>query len=278
MTRASSVGFTEVADGVYVLRYPVLDVNVTLVTGDGHALLVDTLSTDRQARQLAEAARRITRAPWTIVNTHHHFDHCFGNATLVSDGQDIWAEEETVAVLSQQAETVRRYAYEAYAESNPDFATELAQVRVLPPGRVVRHEATVTVGGRPVILRHLGRGHTAGDLVVQVPDADVVVAGDLVEQGAPPSFEDAYPLEWPETVARLRSLLGPDTVVVPGHGAVVDQEFVARQHAELTELAWLIRDAHRVGAPVETVVDRAPFDRQTTLTAARRGYRQLEQG
>src|SRR5690606_18535226 len=150
VTRASSVGFTEVADGVYVLRYPVLDVNVTLVTGDGHALLVDTLSTDRQARQLAEAARRITRAPWTIVNTHHHFDHCFGNATLVSDGQDIWAEEETVAVLSQQAETVRRYAYEAYAESNPDFATELAQVRVLPPGRVVRHEATVTVGGRPV--------------------------------------------------------------------------------------------------------------------------------
>ena len=44
--------FTEVADGVYVLRYPVLDVNVTLITADGRALLVDTLSTDRQARAL----------------------------------------------------------------------------------------------------------------------------------------------------------------------------------------------------------------------------------
>jgi glyoxylase-like metal-dependent hydrolase (beta-lactamase superfamily II) len=267
--------FTEVADGVYVLRYPVLDVNVTLITADGRALLVDTLSTDRQARALAEAARRVTTDPWTIVNTHHHFDHCFGNATLAVDGRDIWAYEETVALLSQQAATLPQQVSEEYAAQDPDFAAELAQVRVLAPQRVVHRETTVTVSGRPVVLRHLGRGHTAGDLVVQVPDADVVIAGDLIEQGAPPSFDDSYPLEWPQTVARLQTLLGPDTVVVPGHGAVVDRKFVEQQQAELTDLAQLIRDGHRAGAPIETVADRAPFGRQAALSAARRGYRQL---
>ena len=73
--------FVEVADRVHVLRDPLLHVNVTLVVGDGAALLVDTLSTAGQARELAEAARAVTPHPWTIVNTHHHFDHCFGNAT-----------------------------------------------------------------------------------------------------------------------------------------------------------------------------------------------------
>ena len=60
---ATGTGFVEVADGVHVLRYPVLDVNVTLVVGDGEALLVDTLSTAAQARELAAAARRVTDQP-----------------------------------------------------------------------------------------------------------------------------------------------------------------------------------------------------------------------
>ena len=61
-------------------------------------------------------------------------------------------------------------------------------------------------GGRVGRLRHAGRGHSAGDLValVAVLDADVAVVGDLVEQGGPPRFDDAYPLEWPDTLAALQ--------------------------------------------------------------------------
>ena len=51
-----------------------------------------------------------------------------------------------------------------------------------------------------VVLRHLGRGHTDHDVVAHVPDTGVVFAGDLVEQGAPPGFEDSYPLDWPATL------------------------------------------------------------------------------
>jgi glyoxylase-like metal-dependent hydrolase (beta-lactamase superfamily II) len=271
-----SVRFHEVAEGVHVLRYPVLDVNVTLVVGDGEALLVDTLSTAAQADELSAAMRRVTAHPLTIVNTHHHFDHCFGNATLAGDeGWPIWGHEEAATLLRERAAALQREWYERWLPTHPELAAGLAEVRVLPPNSTVHLAADLDVGGRAVALRHPGRGHTAGDLVVHVPDADVVVAGDLIEEGGPPSFDDAYPLEWPEAVAAVHRLIGPATVVVPGHGALVDAAFVHRQHDELTALAWLIRDGHADGAPAEAVAAKAPFGAAAALPAVRRGYAEL---
>lgn len=267
--------FREVADRVYVLRYPVLDVNVTLVEGDGAALVVDTLSTPAQAGELAGAIRTVTRYPLTIVNTHHHFDHCFGNATLTGDADTVWAHEAAAAHLREEGERWRREGYEEYLSSAPELAAGLAEATILPAGRTVRAGATLDVGGRPVLLRHLGRGHTDGDLVVLVPDADAVLAGDLVEESGPPGFGDAYPLEWPETVAALAHLIGPASLVVPGHGAPVDRAFVLAQHAALTELDWLIRDGHADGAPAGAVAARAPFGPAAALVAVRRGYAEL---
>ena len=131
------------------------------------------------------------------------------------------------------------------------------------------------LGGRTLELRHLGRGHTDGDLVVIVPDADVTVAGDLVEQGGPPAFGDSYPVEWPETVAALRGPMTAATLVVPGHGTPVDVDFVRAQHDELTALAWLIREGHADGAPPDAVAARAPFGAAAALTAVTRGYAEL---
>lgn len=271
-----TVRFTEVADRVFVLRHPVLDVNVTLVVGAGEALIVDTLSTARQAATLAGAARVVTADPWTVVNTHHHFDHCFGNATLAVAGRAVWAHEEAVVLLREQAEQMRRTYVGQWRHSQPQLADDLAAVRVLLPSHTFHAEQLLRVGGRDVVLRHLGRGHTAGDVVVQVPDADVLVAGDLVEQGAPPDFDDAYPLEWPETVAALIRLAGPATTVVPGHGSVVDREFVRAQHDELTALSWSIREGHADRAPPEAVAARSPFGPQAALPAVRRGYAELD--
>jgi len=268
--------FTEVAAGVYVLRYPVLDVNTTLIVGHGAALLVDTLSTEAQAQELAEAVRRVTPHPWTVVNTHHHFDHTFGNAVFAKEpGCAIWGHEEAVALLRDHAEELRRGACEAFSDEAPGFADQLAAVTIVPPNRTTHLESTLDIGGRTVVLRHLGRGHTRGDLIVQVPDADLIVAGDLVEESGPPGFHDSYPLRWPEAVAALLRLTGPDTTVVPGHGAVVDRDFVARQHGDLTALAWLIREEDINGSPPEKVARHAPFGYEAALVAVRRGYAEL---
>ncbi|MGN9812438.1 MBL fold metallo-hydrolase [Micromonospora sp. BQ11] len=269
--------FVEVADRVHVYREPLLRVNVTLVVGDGAALLVDTLSTAGQAAALAEAARAVTPHPWTLVNTHHHFDHCFGNATLAADPpRPVYAHERAAAALREHPDRLRREAYEEMREEHPTLAGELADTALLPPTHTVHSETVLDVGGRRVVLRHPGRGHTDADLVVHVPDADVLVAGDLVEQSGPPAFEESYPLQWPDTVAELLRTLTPATVVVPGHGETVDAAFVRAQHAQLVELAWLIRAGHTGGAPPERVAAEAPFGARPALHAARRGYAELD--
>lgn len=268
--------FTEVGDRVYVLRQPLLDVNVTLVVGDGAALVVDTLSTAGQAAELVAAARDLTPDPFVVVNTHHHFDHCFGNHTLAADPAcPVYAHPLTLERLRDQPELVRRQAYDEVLPAEPALATEVARTRILAPTHPVPYEATLDVGGRPVLLRHLGRGHTDGDLVVQIPDADVLVAGDLIEESGPPAFEDAYPLEWVETVAALLRLSTPASVVVPGHGAVVGPDFVRAQHEDLAALAWLIRDGDADHSPAEQLARHAPFGPEVALTAVRRGYAEL---
>ncbi len=260
----------EIADRVYVLRYPVLDVNTTLIVGDGAALVVDTLATPSQARTLTEAVRRITPHPWSVVNTHHHFDHAYGNQAFGDCA--IWGHEETAQQLSDVTPRFLGALHDEWEPSEPDLAAELLDVTVVPPNRVLKDAATVDVGGRPVQLRYFGRGHTAGDLVVHVPRT-CLLAGDLVEEGAPPGFDDSYPLEWPHTVAELLHLA--DGPVVPGHGAVVDHAFVKAQHDDLSRLAWLIRDGHADDAPPAEVARQAPFDPQAALVAVRRGYAEL---
>jgi glyoxylase-like metal-dependent hydrolase (beta-lactamase superfamily II) len=268
-------GFVEIQNEVYLLRYPVLDVNVTLVVGDGRALLVDTLSTDAQAGTLAEEVRRVTGAPLILVNTHHHYDHCFGNRVLADAGTPVWGHEAAAAELRERGTAWQRAWVAEWAEADPEFAAALAAVDIRPPDRTVQRSSTVDVGGRVVELTHYGRGHTVGDLVVRIPDADLVVAGDLVEESGPPDFTDGYPLEWPDTLAALLPVLTPATVVVPGHGAPVGRDFVAAAHKDLSALDWLIREGDADGAPAEAVAGRAPFGPAAALTAVRRGYAEL---
>ncbi|NUT36108.1 MAG: MBL fold metallo-hydrolase [Hamadaea sp.] len=285
------IAFAEQADRVYVAVEPQVRVNVSLIVGDGAALLVDTLSHDRQAQELLAAVRAVTPAPLIVVNTHHHYDHAFGNAVVAAGtgGGDpprdapIWAHEETAAQLRDQGTVLQRRWYEEILPQDVDFADALGQVTVRAPDRTVHGESTMDVGGRPVTLRHLGRGHTGGDLVVQIADADTVIAGDLVEEGAPPGFEDAYPMSWPDTLAAVLAGLGPQTRVVPGHGAIVGPDFVRAQHDELTTLSWLIREAHRDGADPLKVARRTSLTRfgERGIVEARhavlRGYEELEQ-
>jgi glyoxylase-like metal-dependent hydrolase (beta-lactamase superfamily II) len=256
----------EIAAGVHVLRHPVLDVNATLIVGGESALVVDTLSTSAQAEELLAAVHRVTAHPVAVLNTHHHFDHCFGNDVFAAAGAPIWGHEDAAALIAPPL-------LDAAAAHCPDL--DFAGVGPTAPDRLLSTAATVELGDRAVRLRHFGRGHSIGDVVAVVTDADVVVAGDLVEQGGPPQFDDAYPLDWPGTVAALLASLSPHSQVVPGHGAVVDARFVAAQQAQLAKLARLIRQGDADGAPAERVAERSPFPAGVSLAAVRRGYAQL---
>ncbi len=271
--------WSEVAAGVYVWREHVLDVNAVLVVGGEGAVVVDTLSTLGQAGAFAAAVRAVTPLPWQVVNTHGHFDHWFGNAVLAPDARiPVWAQRRCVARYAGGGTTLVEQVAATWQDTEPALAVEVAAVTPRPPDREVREHVTLDLGGRTVDLRHLGRGHTDHDLVVVVPDAGVVCLGDLVEEGASPSFDDAYPLDWPATLAAaLRQLDGlPDGPLVPGHGAVVDAGFARAQHAQLTTLEWLCREGHADSAPAAEVAARSPFGPDASLIAVERAYADLD--
>jgi glyoxylase-like metal-dependent hydrolase (beta-lactamase superfamily II) len=274
-TAFGPVAFEPVAAGVFVVRTRPLDVNVTLVLGDHAALVVDTLSTHAQAVALRDAVRRITALPITVANTHFHFDHCFGNDVLAEGGRPIWAHRECAAELRERGDAWRRRWADEWAARQPELAAALAAVAVRPADHEVTGTTTLDLGGRRVTLTHLGHGHTNGDIVVHVPDADVLVAGDLVEQGAPPDFADSHPLEWPATLSAMCRLLTDRTVVVPGHGARVDSEFVSALHEALSRLDWLIREGHQDGASVAEVLAQAPFPAEACRAGVERGFAAL---
>ena len=247
-------GWQEVGDRVFRFRYRSYDLNVGAVVGDDEVLVVDTRSWVAEATELLADLGRLTPLPCRqAVNTHWHFDHCFGNATLRPAA--IWGHQRCAQQLRGAGEERRRKLMAAH----PEVAEELAGVLLDPPDRPVDDAgAELEVGGRRVELRFCGRGHTDNDLVVVVPDAGVVFAGDLVEEGAPPLYgDDAFPLEWPATLDRLLALAPP--TVVPGHGDVVGHAFVSGQRDELAAMAALCRRVAAGELAADEAVRAAPF-------------------
>jgi glyoxylase-like metal-dependent hydrolase (beta-lactamase superfamily II) len=209
---------------------------------------------------------------WAVVNTHLHFDHSFGNAAFRP--ATIWGHRRCVEALTDGGEAMRLRLVERYRDAgDTEKVAQLNATRIDPPDQAVDKAATLDVGGRPVRLRHVGRGHTDNDLVVLVPDADLLLAGDLVEQGAPPQFGDGFPLDWPATMDALLALI--TGAVVPGHGAVVDRAFVEGQRNELARLAEVARHAHAAGRPAADAARDLPYFGDFALQAVERAYLQL---
>ncbi|MBW0112694.1 MBL fold metallo-hydrolase [Pseudonocardia sp. KRD-182] len=234
--------WVEVGDGVLARRYAELDLTVGLVVGAERALVVDTRGDVAQGAEWAAAVRAVTALPLVVAITHAHFDHCFGTAAFLPC--PVHAHPACRAAILATA-AAQREEWSAHYRERGDTATAAALAGTDPPlpdhplpdHRLPDHRlpergapVVLDLGGRTAALRHPGRGHTDHDLVVHVDD--VVFAGDLVEQGAPPSVgPDSVAAEWPATLDALLAL-GP-RVVVPGHGDPVGPAFVAVQRDEL---------------------------------------------
>jgi glyoxylase-like metal-dependent hydrolase (beta-lactamase superfamily II) len=253
----------EVGERVFRRRYAALDLNVGAVLGDDEVLVIDTRSWRAEAEELLGELRALTSLPCRqVLNTHAHFDHCFGNAAFRPAA--IWGHERCAEDLRLHGDEQRRHVMGWF----PEAAADLASLELVPPDRLVAERATVDVGGRRVELLHLGRGHTDNDLVAIVPDAGVTFAGDLVEEGAPPSFGDAWPLDWPRTLDRLLDAATP--VVVPGHGDVAGPDLVRTQAGEQRAVADLCRRVLAGELGAEEAPRLAPYPAETVRMALER--------
>jgi glyoxylase-like metal-dependent hydrolase (beta-lactamase superfamily II) len=267
-----------VADRVWVARQEWFDLNVCLVGGADGLLVVDTQGSARAARAIVDDVRALGLGPVTAVfNTHEHFDHTFGNGAFreAFGPVPIHAHEEAAAHTVEAGERVK----ERYAGSPDDpHRDEVLATEVVVADQTFSSVRVLDLGDRRVELAHPGRGHSYGDAVVRVDDVDVLLAGDLVEESAPPAYgTDCHPLEWPGSLDVVLSLLGPDSVVVPGHGAVVDRAFVEEQRDAIAIVAQTIRDLAASGVPADQALAEAawPFPREGLSHAVALGYAAL---
>jgi glyoxylase-like metal-dependent hydrolase (beta-lactamase superfamily II) len=225
----------QLTPSVHRCRLPFCDVTIGLVCGRTGALLVDTGTTLTEAAAIDDDVRQLAGNPVThIVLTHKHFDHVLGSSLFA--GADIYCAPEVVDYLSSARGQIRDDALSFGADAD-EIDRAIAALR--PPQRGI-YDAVVDLGDREVTIAHLGRGHTTSDLVVVAPglahdgDRVVVFTGDLVEESADPSIDaDSDVAAWPATLDRVLAIGGPGAIYVPGHGKVVDAEFIRRQRAWL---------------------------------------------
>ncbi len=307
------MAWIEVGDRAWYRRYREWDANVGVIAGSGGLLVVDTLSSPREARilrtDLAELPGGADAVRW-VLNTHAHFDHWFGNA--VFPGALILAQE---AMPREAAGTLAEQKQFLAARGEP-WTSDMASLELAWPDELVGESGIADLGDRQVRLCYAGRGHTGHDLIASIatemahegsvgtdpaahegsPDTDpavhgasvgtdsaahgasaVVFAGDLVESSAPPAFgPDSFPLDWPHAVRALHAL-AEGAAVVPGHGPHVDGAFVASQGESLEQVASQIRLLHAAGVPERDALAAGswPWDTALLAEAVRRGYAQL---
>jgi glyoxylase-like metal-dependent hydrolase (beta-lactamase superfamily II) len=233
----------EVADGVHAWLLPDGGwgwSNAGLVVGDGGSLLVDTLFDLPLTREMLDGmAPHTGGAPIrTLVNTHANGDHCYGNELV--EGARIVASSAT----AEEMDDVPPSAMAAFLEMAPAVdpvlgewmhaafgAFDFSGSTVVGPTETFDGSLHLRAGGRAVDVHEVGPAHTAGDVIVHVPDSGVVFTGDIVfHKGTPIMW--AGPIDgWLAACDRIVAL-APE-VVVPGHGAVTDVAGVQEARAYL---------------------------------------------
>ncbi len=241
-------------------------------------------------RMVEDLRRITDKPVKVVVSTHWHNDHVFGNAVyrdaFASRGAvRFLAHEETKRLLLKNGpkqvaayrtkigpfveglkaqlrsgnadgdsgapltEDDRRALEEKIADG--EAAIPLWQeVELVTPTETFKDEVTIPLGGCDVRVLHFGRGNTAGDAMVWVPDAKVLVTGDVVVAPTPFAI-GSYPREWRAVLAKMQAL-GARTLV-PGHGAVMRDgaSYVADLDALLATVDAQVAGAVREGRSLD---------------------------
>ncbi|MBX7433163.1 MBL fold metallo-hydrolase [Mycobacterium sp. Y57] len=223
----AGLAWEQLTPQVFRCRLAFCDVTVGLVAGGGQALLIDTGTTLAEAEAVAADVRSLTgHEVGHVVLTHNHFDHILGSSVFA--GARFYCATAVLATMATAGPGLRAEAVRYGA----DAAEVDRAVAALAPPRDAVGEATLRLGALDVAISHPGRGHTDHDLIVAVAGAGptVVFCGDLVEESGDPCFdEQSDPAQWPSTLRRVIEIGGESALYVPGHGAVVDADFVRRQ-------------------------------------------------
>jgi cyclase len=219
-------------------------INSTLIVGDKGAILVDSGGSAEVGRHLAAAVRRITDKPVTyVVNTHHHGDHYLGNVAF--EGATIVSSEACRKLVLETGGEWLGIMQAAVGEPLAGTKVILAKV-AYPEGRTeaVMHGVRLVFWVPPA-------SHTAGDLLVHLPDDKVLVAGDVLVHRVVPTMQDGVVKHWIRTLEEMQGL----GVVhfVPGHGELMNAEDVAALRNAMAAFYAGVKRGFRDGRSEEAI-------------------------
>ncbi len=205
--------------------------NTGFVVGRETILAVDACFTEARTRRLLENIRKYGKELpiQTLVNTHHHGDHTFGNYLF---------DSATIVGHTQCREMVLR---EGLAAQSLFRGVEWGGITLTAPTVTFEEKLEVWVDELKIELIFVGPAHTTNDIVAWIPERKVLFTGDVVFHGGMPFALAGSIGGWLDALARLR-VLGAETIV-PGHGAICGPEVFD----DLAEYLELVLDAARRG-------------------------------
>ena len=216
-----NISFTEVGDGLYAFTAEG-DPNSGVIIGDDSVMIIEAQATPRLAEKVIEKVRTVTDKPIShVVLTHYHAVRVLGASAFGAE-QIIMGDTARAMVVERGQEDwdseFQRFPrlFEGY-ESIPGLTY---------PTTTFSEDMTVYLGNRQINLMHLGRAHTAGDIVVHVPDQNVMFTGDIVEYHSACYCGDGYYREWGQTLDNIASF--DVDAIAPGRGdALIGKDMVA---------------------------------------------------
>lgn len=206
-----TITFAEIGPGLYAFTTQG-DPNTGVIVGDDACMVIDAQATPVMARQVIDRVRAVTEKPIAyVVLSHYHAVRVLGASAFAA--KEIIASDATRDLIVERGKEDWDSEYGRFprlfqaAESIPGLTW---------PSLTFPQQMSVWLGSREVRLMHLGRGHTAGDIVAWVPDAGVMFSGDLVEYHSACYCGDAHLEDWPRTLNRLAEM--EPAALMPGRG------------------------------------------------------------
>jgi len=224
---AKTISFTEVGPDLYAFTAEG-DPNTGVIIGDDGVMVVDTQATPVMAQEVVKRIREVTDKPIKyVVLSHYHAVRVLGASAY--QAEQVIASDKCRAMIHERGQEDWDSEYGRFprlfqaADSIPGLTW---------PTMTFARSMTVFLGRRRVELMHLGRAHTAGDIVAWVPDADVMFSGDTVEFHSACYCGDGHFHDWPGTLDAIGAFR--PRALAPGRGDALVSADQVREALALT--------------------------------------------
>lgn len=210
-TGEKEISFVEIGDGLWAFTAQG-DPNSGVIIGDDSVMVIEAQATPRLARKVIEKVRSVTDKPIThLVLTHYHAVRVLG-ASAYGANEIIMSDKARSMVAERGKED-----WDSEFFRMPRLFEGHEEIPGLTwPTTTFNGKMSVFLGKRRVDLYQVGRAHTAGDIVVHVPDQNVLFTGDIVEYHSACYCGDGHFKDWPETLEAVRAFGA--NAIVPGRG------------------------------------------------------------